>query len=58
MHLYYTKVVYIYVYTVYAHTHTFSLTHKVFATHMAPGVADPTSFFFFFFKNRPIVLFK
>lgn len=41
----------------HTHTHTLSHSYKVFATHMAPGVADPTSFFFFF-KNKPIVLFK
>lgn len=46
MHLYYTEVVFIYVYTV--HTH-------IFATYVAPGVNNPTSFSF---SNRPIVLFK
>lgn len=52
MHLYYTKFVLIYVYLVHTHTHTFSTTC------VALGVANPTSCFFCFFKNKPIVLFK
>lgn len=49
MHLNYTELVYIYVYNIHTHIH-------IFATHMAPGVAN--LFFFFSLQNRLIVLFK
>lgn len=42
MHLNYTELVYIYVYNIHTHIH-------IFATHMAPGVAN---LFFFFFPPK------
>lgn len=41
-------------YILYTHAHT-----HVFAIYMAPGVTNPTHLLlFFFFLNRPFVLFK